>query len=259
MITLVPAFCSLCYHIYIRTDEYKKEVYSISIINVIYHCPLVRTHPLMRPSCCCLMRKPLSRHFTRPRWETIQFWICQVLLDLKTFFRCNMWNWVVTDQELPAGKCLVRFPNPLAFGQVRRGTWPVNVIPSQDSPEKPFRWIDKYCLCCLLLSSSNLDNLDNEIAKAEKLRTTSPHYSFSRLTFKTWDAAISVKYFRNFLANDLFRRYIKILPAESCLKTKSPGVFSIAWKISSKYFGEQRHPPFTLQRCCQKLWLNLSD
>ena len=28
VITLVPAFCSLCYHIYIRTDEYKKEVYS---------------------------------------------------------------------------------------------------------------------------------------------------------------------------------------------------------------------------------------
>ena len=27
VITLVPAFCSLCYHIYIRTDGYKKEVF----------------------------------------------------------------------------------------------------------------------------------------------------------------------------------------------------------------------------------------
>ena len=69
VITLVPAFCSLCYHIYIRTDEYKKEVFSSGFLKDQHGSTLLRTLPPMRPSCSSLTRKPLPRLFTRLRWE----------------------------------------------------------------------------------------------------------------------------------------------------------------------------------------------
>ena len=55
-----------------------------------------RTLPPMRPSCCCLTRRPLSRHFTQPRWKTTQFnWESTgINLHLKTFpgvLLCQTW------------------------------------------------------------------------------------------------------------------------------------------------------------------------
>ena len=225
VITLVPAFCSLCYHIYIRTDAYKKEVYLINIMNIgniIYYFTLVRTRRLMRPSCCCLMGKPVSRHFTRLRWETTQFWILPVLVSDAT-------RWIGLWQT--------------------KGLLQVNVYLKKTLESNNF---------CVVSFPSNLDNLDNEIAKAEKLRTTSSHYSFSRLTFKTWDGAILGKYFRNFLAN----HYLENIWKSSIYKVswkEGPGVFSIVWTKLSKYFGDHHHPPFPLQMCCQNFWLNLSE
>ena len=55
-----------------------------------------RTLPPMQPSCCCLTRRPLSRHFTQPRWKTTQFnWESTgINLHLETFLRvllCQTW------------------------------------------------------------------------------------------------------------------------------------------------------------------------
>ena len=109
-----------------------------------------------------------------------------------------MWNWVVTDQGLPAGQCISlikRLYNQIMF--------------------------------VLFAFPSNLDNLDNEIAKAEKLRTTSSQYSFSRLASKTSVCQIEPFWWnilKTFWPNNYLKNRKQNPPHRKLAENKSPGV-----------------------------------